>query len=228
MWFNGVTFGYDGEGRRVSRTAGGATTVYVYDASGELAAEYGPAAVNASTAVYYVTAEQLGSTRMVTDGGGVVKQRMDYRPFGDEILVSSGNPRYGIAEYGADAGVRQKFTGKERDAETGLDYFGARYYSGAQGRFTSPDKPFADQHVENPQTWNLYAYGRNNPLFYVVNSWCKGKAHALDSRSGSGTLDNRQGARYTGASRQQRSGQLGDGWRSRLHQIRRAGRRAPC
>ncbi|MCW5964074.1 MAG: HNH endonuclease, partial [Bryobacterales bacterium] len=55
----------------------------------------------------------------------------------------------------------------ERDAETGLDYFGARYMSSAQGRFTSPDKPFADQHIENPQSWNLYTYTLNNPLRYV-------------------------------------------------------------
>jgi RHS repeat-associated protein len=62
-----------------------------------------------------------------------------------------------------------KFTGKERDAETGLDYFGARYFSGAQGRFTSPDWsatpqpiPYAD--LKDPQTLNLYAYVRNNPL----------------------------------------------------------------
>ena len=57
-----------------------------------------------------------------------------------------------------------QFTGKERDAETGLDYFGARYMSAAQGRFTSPDAPFADQHTIDPQSWNLYAYVRNNPL----------------------------------------------------------------
>jgi RHS repeat-associated protein len=62
-----------------------------------------------------------------------------------------------------------KFSGKERDAETGLDYFGARYYSGAQGRFMSPDwsekptpVPYAD--LNDPQTLNLYAYVRNNPL----------------------------------------------------------------
>ena len=60
-----------------------------------------------------------------------------------------------------------EFTGKERDAETGLDYFGARYYSSAQGRFTSPDAPFADQHPEDPQSWNLYVYGRNNPLRFI-------------------------------------------------------------
>lgn len=58
----------------------------------------------------------------------------------------------------------QKFTGKERDAETGLDYFGARYFSAAQGRFTSADEPFEGQHAENPQSWNLYSYALNNPL----------------------------------------------------------------
>lgn len=60
-----------------------------------------------------------------------------------------------------------KFTGKERDAETGLDYFGARYFSAAQGRFTSPDQPFNDQYPADPQSWNLYTYVRNNPLEYV-------------------------------------------------------------
>jgi RHS repeat-associated protein len=60
-----------------------------------------------------------------------------------------------------------QFTGKERDAETGLDYFGARYLSGAQGRFTVPDRPFADQTPISPQSWNLYSYARNNPLKYI-------------------------------------------------------------
>jgi RHS repeat-associated protein len=78
-----------------------------------------------------------------------------------------------------------QFTGKERDAETGLDYFLARYYSGAQGRFLSPDEfkggpddaltgrdiippgplPYAD--IANPQTLNKYTYTINNPLRYV-------------------------------------------------------------
>ncbi|MGO4881090.1 MAG: RHS repeat-associated core domain-containing protein, partial [Bryobacteraceae bacterium] len=66
--------------------------------------------------------------------------------------------------YGAYDNVMHKYTGKERDAESGLDFFGARYFSGAQGRFTSPDEPFADQHPEDPQSWNLYGYVRNNPL----------------------------------------------------------------
>ena len=67
---------------------------------------------------------------------------------------------------------RARFTGKERDAESGLDYFGARYYASSMGRFLSPDftddfllpapVPWAD--YTNPQSLNLYAYVRNNPL----------------------------------------------------------------
>ena len=56
------------------------------------------------------------------------------------------------------------FTGKERDYETGLDYFGARYFLGAQGRFNGPDEPLVDQNAGDPQSWNLYSYSRNNPL----------------------------------------------------------------
>ena len=62
-------------------------------------------------------------------------------------------------------GVRQKFTQKERDIETGLDYFGARYYASTQGRFTSVDPAnITGRHVVNPQRWNLYVYVNNNPL----------------------------------------------------------------
>jgi RHS repeat-associated protein len=60
-------------------------------------------------------------------------------------------------------------TGKERDAESGNDYFGARYYSSAMGRFMSPDwsakiEPVPYSKLDNPQTLNLYAYVGNNPL----------------------------------------------------------------
>jgi RHS repeat-associated protein len=62
--------------------------------------------------------------------------------------------------------VRQHFTQKERDMETGLDYFGSRYFATIQGRFTSADEPLADQQPDDPQSWNLYSYVVNNPLFF--------------------------------------------------------------
>ena len=58
-------------------------------------------------------------------------------------------------------------TSKERDNETGLDFFEARYYASTQGRFTSPDPLQASAKRRNPQTWNRYTYGLNNPLRYT-------------------------------------------------------------
>lgn len=155
---------YDGQGRRVVKRTGTAVTTFVYDALGNLAAEYG--GTSGTTGVQYLHGDGLGSTRLVTGGNGEVVQRMDYWPFGLELnsLVTETTYRTGALGYAVNSGPAQKFTGKERDGETGLDYFGARYFSGAQGRFTSPDAPFADQHPENPQSWNLYQYGYNNPL----------------------------------------------------------------
>ncbi|MGH9424943.1 MAG: RHS repeat-associated core domain-containing protein, partial [Terriglobia bacterium] len=69
--------------------------------------------------------------------------------------------------YGAADSTRQRFTSKERDTESGLDYFGARYYSAAQGRFTSPDPAIASIDVSNPQSLSRYTYCLNNPLAYV-------------------------------------------------------------
>jgi RHS repeat-associated protein len=63
--------------------------------------------------------------------------------------------------------VRQQFTAKERDNETGLDYFGARYYGSAQGRFTTADPLLSSGRPSNPQTWNKYSYTLGNPLKFV-------------------------------------------------------------
>jgi RHS repeat-associated protein len=66
------------------------------------------------------------------------------------------------------AGQPRKFTGKERDTETGLDYFGGRYYSSPVARFTTVDPSMTiEENLLDPQRWNRYAYGRNNPLRYV-------------------------------------------------------------
>jgi RHS repeat-associated protein len=96
-----------------------------------------------------------------------VVARHDYLPFGEEVQASQFG-RDGRWGPGNDS-VNQKFTGKERDSESGLDYFGARYYGSALGRFTSPDWSSAPQPVpyanlRDPQTLNLYAYVGNNPL----------------------------------------------------------------
>jgi RHS repeat-associated protein len=66
-------------------------------------------------------------------------RRHDYLPFGEEnVYNAAGGSRTAANGYVAD-GVRQKFTGHERDSETGLDFMQARYYSSGQGRFTSVD-----------------------------------------------------------------------------------------
>jgi len=61
--------------------------------------------------------------------------------------------------------IPHHFTGKERDAESGLDYFGARYLSSNIGRFMSPDPMhILKQKMIDPQQWNMYSYVRNSPL----------------------------------------------------------------
>jgi RHS repeat-associated protein len=184
---DGGSYEYDGEGRRVKKVADGVTTVYVYDAMGKLAAEYASAAPTnqPDCTTCYLTADHLGSTRMVTDAEGAVKRRTDYHPFGGEISPDYGD-RNSVDGYAATDESNPKFTGKQRDYESGLglDYFGARYFSGAQGRFTSPDEfvggayevggarpgrlgplPYAD--IMNPQSLNKYSYAYNNPLRYI-------------------------------------------------------------
>lgn len=173
-----VKYGYDADGRRVTKEAGGRLTVFVYDALGRLAVEDG-AAPSSEAAPVILTADHLGSTRLVTKKtslasgdpsylSSVVVERRDYMPFGDEISFSSGDPRSGVSGYGVDVTTSRKFTGKERDPETGLDYFGARYFSGAQGRFTSPDPVIVTPaRMVDPQRFNLYAYARNNPFKFI-------------------------------------------------------------
>src|SRR5580765_6119003 len=69
--------------------------------------------------------------------------------------------------YSYDA-VCYKFTGKERDAESGLDNFGKRYHASSMGRFmTSDPMGIMKQKLVDPQQWNMYAYVRNNPLRFV-------------------------------------------------------------
>jgi RHS repeat-associated protein len=94
-------------------------------------------------------------------------KRHDYLPFGEELFAGAGG-RTVAQGYASGDGVRQQFTQKERDIETGLDYFGARYYGSTQGRFTSPDPLYYTASRPNdPQQFNLYSYSRNSPLAFV-------------------------------------------------------------
>ncbi len=164
---NGVTttYLYDGDGHRVQKSVGGSVTTYVYDPMGNLAQEYG-APTDTSTRFLHVDA--LGSTRLVTDLNGDVTRCYDYSPFGEELgngLGGRGDACFGGSQYPTTPDVLStKFTGKERDSESGLDFFQARYYGSALGRFTSPD-PLSG-HPADPQSWNAYVYALNNPLLY--------------------------------------------------------------
>jgi RHS repeat-associated protein len=114
----------------------------------------------------WLVTDQLGTPRMVFDKTGSLAntKRHDYLPFGEELTTQGlRTPQLG---YNAD-NIRQKFTQKERDSETGLDYFGARYYGSTQGRFTSVDPLMASGSVGDPQSWNRYSYAFNNPLRFT-------------------------------------------------------------
>jgi RHS repeat-associated protein len=165
---NRVSYEYDGEGRRIRRSQAGAFRIFVYDAYGQLAAEYTSGASNVGTGIAYMTRDTLGSVRIVTNGSGAVLARHDFLPFGEELpSTGTGGVRPTGAGYGGTDGVRHRFTGKERDNENGLDYLGARYFSGAHGRFTSTDPLLNSGRPDDPQTWNRYAYVTNNPLRYT-------------------------------------------------------------
>jgi RHS repeat-associated protein len=113
---------------------------------------------DASASTTYYSGDQIGSTRILTDGAGWPVSSSIYYPFGQEASTFTDNsPNH------------YKFTGKERDAESGLDYFGARYYASSMGRFMSPDwaakvAPVPYAKLDDPQSLNLYSYVRNNPL----------------------------------------------------------------
>ena len=117
------------------------------------------------TDIRWLVSDQLGTPRMIFDLSGSLAgvSRHDYLPFGGDLSAGGRTTSLG---YGATDGARQKFTSKERDIETGLDYFLARYYSNVQGRFTSvdPDNYQARRDLTDPQSWNAYSYVNNNPL----------------------------------------------------------------
>jgi RHS repeat-associated protein len=166
----GVTYAYDGDGRRVSKSSGklywygsGGDILAETDASGNATAEYiffgGKRLAmlpTGSDPIYYVE-DLLGTSRVITNNTGVVCYDADFYPFGGERPYTNNC-----------AQNNYKFEGKERDSETGNDDFGARYYTNRFGRWLSSDWsavpvaiPYAN--LTNPQTLNLYAMAADDP-----------------------------------------------------------------
>ena len=167
---------YDAEGHRVHRTGvitdtcdGTGKRDYVFDLAGNWVGEYSSNGNGCKSEIY------AGSRHLVTYAGGTplfihsdwlgtvrLRNNATYPtynfqtctslPFGDALSCAGGSQS------------TLHFTGKERDFESGLDNFGARYDSSAMGRFMSPDPENAGASVNDPQSWNAYSYVLNNPL----------------------------------------------------------------
>jgi RHS repeat-associated protein len=104
---------------------------------------------------YYHVGDHLGSSNLVTDRNGALVQHREYWAFGQQRVRSESAQDY----------VFNRYTGQVFDDETGLYYYGARYYDPELGRFIQPDTivPYPD----DPQTLNRYSYVNNNPLKYT-------------------------------------------------------------
>jgi RHS repeat-associated protein len=163
------TYTYDGDGHRVKKQTAG--RLYWYGTSGEVLAETGADGSNPTEYIFfagrriarrassgnvsYYLSDMLGSSRVVADSNGNLLDDCDFLPYGSEVCAASSS------------GNHYLFTGKERDAETGNEYFGGRYYESNLGRFVSVDPTRLSAFIDDPQTWNRYSYAHNNPLEYV-------------------------------------------------------------
>ena len=179
---NATAYAYDGEGKRVRKYLG-ENTRFVYGIGGELLIELSisvksgaaslkkeyvycggtMATIEPSAGTQYATTDILSSPRVITDSNGNVVSRHDYMPFGEELFAGTGG-RSSSQGYGGSETLRKKFTGYERDSETGLDFAQARYYASTNGRFNSPDPLASSATTADPQSWNRYAYVGNNPM----------------------------------------------------------------
>ena len=128
------------------------------------------------TSFYYYAEDMLGSSRSLTTSTGSLCYDADFYPFGGEHQFTNSCPQ------------NYKFTGKERDAETGNDDYDARYYSSAYGRFLSADwsaipAPVPYANLTNPQTLNLYAMVSDNPETFADLDGHETVARAIRSKA---------------------------------------------
>jgi len=147
---------------------------------GKLIAEYRPQ----ENSYFYYATDQIGSTRIVTDDTGAVVYAAAHDPYGgiQQTWTAAYDPAL-------------KFSGKERDTESGLDYFGARYYDHSLYRFLSVDPMIpVGLAISDPQRWNLYSYCGNQPLTHVDSTGLYHKEYHKEV-----TYDLAKKAGYTGS-----------------------------
>jgi RHS repeat-associated protein len=171
---------YGADGQRTTMQLSGQANNFVYDFDSSIVSHYignsfnsqqqdvwingehfgfftaPPTGSSASPVLTLSATDWLGTERIRTDAANNLQATFCNLPFGDGMTTC----------YGTDPSPQDttNFTGKERDAETGLDYFGARYYASTMGRWMSPDPSMMGAILELPQTWNKYNYVYNNPL----------------------------------------------------------------
>ncbi len=165
---------YDGDGRRIKKVANGESTYYAYGTGLNVLTELNGQGVPKYDYIYagsrnvarvnfdengavqnksFYHTDHLGSSLAMTDETTTVIWNQNYLPFGEPHGGS------GVVENS------RQYTGKEFEEETGLYYYGARYYHSGLGRFMSVDPAPADP--TDPQSWNRYAYVLNNPYKYI-------------------------------------------------------------
>jgi RHS repeat-associated protein len=173
----GVSYTYDGRGRRVEKSSGvmewyglDGKLLAETDTSGNLISEFvyfggrPVARRDSSGSVYYYSGDSVGSVRAVTDSTGNPQLMSEYYPYGGERVVMN-NMNDG-----------HKFTGKMRDTESGLDHYDARMLSSTMARWVSVDPGPAV--LPNPQSLNRYAYVIGNPTSSTDRN---GRIYALKS-----------------------------------------------
>ncbi|HEY2934704.1 MAG TPA: RHS repeat-associated core domain-containing protein [Acidobacteriota bacterium] len=156
-----TTYSYDGPGGRVQKTTGATVTRYFFGLAENVNGSWTKVFVATATGVIewdssngmmFKSNDHHGDTRIITNGSGLVAGRLDMYPYG-EIWSETGT----INKY--------KNTGKERDGESGNDYFGARYYWNGAGRWLGVDVERGN--IFNPQRLNRLTYCLNDPINYI-------------------------------------------------------------
>jgi len=169
---------YDHTGERLKKTANGSSVYYlggmsqikadannsaqhfIFDGVNRIAAAVTKCSNNNDR--FWMHTDHIGSTSMITSAAGEKIQRLVYKAFG-KIHAHWENGSWSLGETALLGGIG--FTGQEHDDETGLMYYGARYYDAGMGRFISADTMVPDP--MNTQDYGRYTYVRNNPIRYT-------------------------------------------------------------